>query len=107
MADPKTEAGGSLDERLERLQSRLERFRRELIYWRTMAFGCLAVGLLGAFEARRIIVGGALLLVLLIVFFISCRLGIGGHAEMTLGESIGLTLALALAYLLLVLWRGA
>jgi hypothetical protein len=105
MADPETGAGGSVDERLDRLQSELEPLRRELNFTRVAAGGLLLVGLLSLYGASRMIVFSAFSLVGLVVVFLSWRWDIDDH-EMSLGPAIALTLGLAGAFVLAMLWAG-
>jgi hypothetical protein len=88
---------------LEKLRVELENLRRELIFTRIVAFGLLLVVFLSLFGASRIAAMSAFFAVGLVAVFLSLRWGIGDTA-LTLGKSIGWTLALAAVLLLLLLW---
>jgi uncharacterized membrane protein YecN with MAPEG domain len=83
----------------------LQRVRKELTATRIVALGLLLVVLLSLSGVSRTVVHGALLAVLLVTVFLGCRWGLG-DTELSVGQSIGLTLGVAVVFLLLFLWGG-
>ena len=88
----------------ETLQDELAHLRKELTATRIAAFGLLGVLVLSHFGASRLMVESAGGVVALVVVFLSCRWGLG-DLEMSLGQSIGVTLGLAAILGLLLWWR--
>ena len=88
---------------LEKLRDQLVLLRKELTFTRVAAFGVLGVLVLSLLVASRLVVGSALSVVLLVVVFLGCRWGIG-DLQASLGQSIGVTLALAVIMGLLLWW---
>ena len=92
----------------EGLREELSEVRRELIATRIMAYGLLAVTMLGLYWSQpnhRPALFVALALVALVMVFLGCRWGLG-DSEMTLGQSLSVTLAMAVAMLLGMWWVG-
>jgi hypothetical protein len=85
--------------------SDIDKVRKELTATRVVAVGLLVAVLLALYGVGRPVVLSALLGVLLIAFFLGCRWGIG-DTELTLPQSIGATLTLALVFSLLVMWSA-
>lgn len=83
----------------------LEKVRKELTATRIAALGLLVVVLLSLSGVSRTVVHGALLAVLLVMVFLGSRWGLG-DTELSLGQSIGVTLGVAAVFLLLFLWGG-
>jgi hypothetical protein len=84
----------------------LQKMRKELTATRITALGLLVVVLLSLSDVSRTVVHGALLAVLLVTVFVGCRWGIG-DTELSVGQSIGVTLGVAVVFLLLLLWGAA
>jgi hypothetical protein len=88
---------------LDKLRDDLMHLRKELTATRVAFFGCLGVLVLSLYGASRLVVGSVASLVALVVFFLGCRWGLG-DVEASLGQSIGLTLTLAVILGFLLWW---
>jgi hypothetical protein len=88
---------------VERLREEFAHLRKELTVTRLAFFGLLGVLWLSHSRASRLVVGSAASVVALVVVFLKCSWGLG-DAEMSLGQSIGVTLGLAVIMGLLLWW---
>jgi hypothetical protein len=84
----------------------LKKLRKELTWTRVGLCGLLVVLGLSYYGARRIFVQFAFSGVLLVLVFLGCRWGLG-DIEMSLGQSIGVTLTVAAMFLLMMLWGAS
>ena len=107
MDTPLTPLGreAELRDEVSRLRDDLAQLRKELIVTRIGFFGLVVVVGLMHYGARRLVVGGVGLALLLVMTFLGCQWGIG-DLEMSLGQSIGVTLTLAAVLGFLLLWSG-
>jgi hypothetical protein len=90
---------------LEQVRYELEEARKERKFGLLMSSGLLVVVFLALYMERRSLAVGAFFVVFLVMTFLRCRWGIG-DLEMTLPQSIGVTLALAAMFLLIWLFWG-